>query len=562
MDDSSRVGGMKILVVSLLRLGDILLSTAVLRSLKRQNPNAEIHILINGQFKSVATLIPYVSKVFCFDRDGLQHMIGTPDHSLLEAYFRIEDLVEKLQVENYDKVINLTHNRLSGWLTALVGCKNTQGVVYNSEGRFSVGSRWFEYLNDNTAPSLNNVFHFVDVFHYGAEVATPDRRIELKEGEAGRVFAQNLFKNPNAQRIVLQPGTNEKKKTFGTKKWKNIASLVAQTQPDAEIYILGAPSEQNILDEICEGTKFIPVMASLEEVFSVLQLSHMLITGDTSIKHLATGTKIKILEISLGSSELRKTGAYISGAIILQGKVPCAPCSHRTACTQKTHECADKVSEELIALTVGAMLRQDESALRMLAHEFRDEATVLRTQINTQGDWAAYELGNRFSQDEIGRWIDRTSSKLFLEKTHEKQIGEFGSEGLELKVLLENIFPDQSWREWVSELKEMEKQVIWFEEQIVKLLGRLKEILVRMDSGTYLDRYISELRQFCEKVEMTPLFQSYGKQISLILDEVPTGAAPFVTVKHLREQLGTAHQRTKIELKLIRGLQTGFMEVV
>jgi hypothetical protein len=108
----------------------------------------------------------------------------------------------------------------------------------------------------------------------------------------------------------------------------------------------------------------------------------------------------------------------------------------------------------------------------------------------------------------------------------------------------------------------MEKQVVWFEEQIAKLLGRLKEILVRMDSGVHLERYISELRQFCEKVETTPLFQSYGRQISLLLDDVPMKAAPFVTVKHLREQLGTAHQRTKIELKLIRGLQNGFMEVV
>src|SRR4051812_44844975 len=100
---------MKILVVSLLRLGDILLATSVLRSLKRENPKAEIHILINGQFQAVTNLIPHVTKVFSFDRDGIQQIIGTADRSLLEAYFRVEDLVEQLQTEQYDKVINLTH---------------------------------------------------------------------------------------------------------------------------------------------------------------------------------------------------------------------------------------------------------------------------------------------------------------------------------------------------------------------------------------------------------------------------------------------------------------------
>src|ERR1035438_9564446 len=99
---------MKILVVSLLRLGDILMATSVLRSLKKDHPEAELHILINKQFEMLARLIPHVDKVYCFDRQGLQDIIGRGDRQLLEAYHQVDDLVTELGRNQYDQVLNLT----------------------------------------------------------------------------------------------------------------------------------------------------------------------------------------------------------------------------------------------------------------------------------------------------------------------------------------------------------------------------------------------------------------------------------------------------------------------
>ncbi|MDZ4678110.1 MAG: glycosyltransferase family 9 protein [Oligoflexia bacterium] len=555
---------MKILVISLLRLGDILMATSVLRSLRREYPGAELHVLINGQFQSVANIIPFVNKVYSFDRAGIQQILGSQDRNILEAYFRIEDLVEQLQTEGYDQVVNLTHNRLSGWMTALIACPNTRGVVFGVNGKFSVGSGWFEYLNDFTDPSSDNVFHFVDVFHYGAGLSGADRRIELLETKAGAAFAEQTYtKYADKKRILIQACSNENKKTLAPKKWNKLIRVLQNLEPGIQVFILGAPNEKEAVAAICaDNPRLIPVICNLEQAYSLIKQGHLLITVDTSIKHIAAATKIKILEISVGSSEYRKTGAYTPGAVILQGVVPCAPCSHRGGCTQPTHECAEKISAEMVAMVASGMLRQDEMALRTLAHEYKDEVLLLKTHVNSRGDWAAYPLAESFSAKEINSWIDRASFKLYLQKTHEKAVGEYGTEGLELKQLLENIFPDRAKQDWVTELKSLEKNVTWFETQVGEFLNKLKSLLGAMHEPSRFSQYIVELEEFCVQAEQSNYFKSYSRQLLLSIKDSSADNNQFQVVKKLREKLSHAHQRTKIELKLIRGLQTGFMEII
>jgi ADP-heptose:LPS heptosyltransferase len=560
LDGDSRVDRMKILVVSLLRLGDILLSTSVLRSLRHKFPNAEIHILINGQFSAVAEMIPSIDKVFTFDREALQEIIGSPDRNLLEAYFRVEDLGEKLKSEKYDKVINLTHNRLSGWITAFIACPDTRGVMFGAQGKFSVGSKWFDYLNDFVDAHRTNTFHFVDVFHYGAGIATRDRRIILNETSMAKDFAKQVIGAHSGPVIAIQPFSAEVKKTFNFKKWAEIISLIKKLEPTSKILILGAPNEKYGVSEISKNSDSVEVICTLSEAFSILNRVQLLITGDTSIKHMAASVSdLKVLEISLGSSEYLKTGVYKEGSVIIQGLAPCAPCSHRTLCTQPTHLCGDHVSSDLVAMAASSILRHDELGLRTLAYEDRKVVTIARTHISNNGDWSAYPLGHKLSASEINSWVDRASFKLYLEGSHSEPVGEFGTEGLHLKSVLENMFPENSKFDWSQELGILENGIEDFEEELENYLNRLKLLLADYTDESKLNDYIKDLEGFCLKTAGSH-FSTYSHQILWSLKDSQTRDNTFEIIKNLREKLSHAHQRTKIEIKLIRGLQTQFKE--
>ena len=82
----------KILILRFSSIGDIVLTTPVVRCIKEQVPGAEVHYCTKKAFQSIVANNPYVDKV---------HVLGD----------KLGDLVQELKAENFDFVVDL-HNNL------------------------------------------------------------------------------------------------------------------------------------------------------------------------------------------------------------------------------------------------------------------------------------------------------------------------------------------------------------------------------------------------------------------------------------------------------------------
>ncbi len=60
---------MKILVIRFSSIGDIVLTTPVVRVLKTQLDEAEIHFVTKLQYKMLVENNPYIDKVFCLEKE-------------------------------------------------------------------------------------------------------------------------------------------------------------------------------------------------------------------------------------------------------------------------------------------------------------------------------------------------------------------------------------------------------------------------------------------------------------------------------------------------------------
>ena len=174
-------------MLSLLRLGDIILSVPALAALRAAHRDCEIHLLVNQSFVNIAKLIPSVDHVIGFDREMMQQGLVEADRALFEPFDRLNAFISELNEHKYNSVVNLTQNRFSGYLSSLVNAENHLGLSLNSKGQASFGTLWFRYLNDVVGAGAKSIFHYADLFKYGsAEAPELERAPLLRETPAGR----------------------------------------------------------------------------------------------------------------------------------------------------------------------------------------------------------------------------------------------------------------------------------------------------------------------------------------------------------------------------------------
>lgn len=555
---------MKILVVSLLRLGDIVMTTPALEGLRKQYPSAQVDLLINKQFAGLAPMLEGVRKVHLFDRKSLQQSLGDVNTPIFEAYDQVSALVNRLNYESYDRVINLTHNRLSAWLIALLNSEDKRGLSFTNRGQASFGSPWFRYLNDYVATGGREVFHNSDIFYYGSGLDHEPGAIQLRETAEGVSEAEQILEGQR-EFILIQAKTSEAKKDWGSEALATALRQLRLLHPSIEFYIMGAPFEEDFVDEclsLCQakGVKAQKAICSLAGALSLIHRARLLITGDTSVKHMACATKTPVVELSLGSSDYRKTGVYKEGSVIIQGKVACAPCSHSQPCDQKSHVCRIQIRPEVVALVANHLMRKQYKEIRVIAEEYSDQVEIMTTHIAQSGFWVAQPATSEMNEWMVNRWLEHSTWKMLLQKEHFKPVGAFGSEGSRIKSFVDDLHVHSSKESWFVILDKIEKQTRRSEGEMFWLKGVMRKALSSGNEQNSFDSWLDELRRFHERHDGENLHVGH-----LISREGWSDDNKLVDIRHLRKAqnyINDIYARTQIKLKLIRSLRSQVMESV
>lgn len=430
---------MKILVINLLRLGDMVMTVPVINGLANKRADAQIDVLSFEPVAALQPMLPNVRRWWTLNRDELQEGMNRADVPTLASFAVLQEQLDAINAEKYDLIINLTQTHFSAWIAGYLKAGDRLGLTYDLKGLPHFYSPWFRYLDERADGEVEDVFHHTDIFAHACGLGESGRDWSMTSTAKGQaeVAALNLG---TGEVVAMQLFTSDEKKNWPLKQWTEFARNIKRERPETKLVAIGAPNERARLEEFIldSNIEITPAIISLEGAVALLNRAQVLVTGDTSIKHLANAGTAKVVELSIGWSEARRTGIYKADSLILRAEgVPSAGAVHGA---------------------VSAMLAGNWFAIEQVAAAYKGEVNIQRSRELSSGFWYAQDLSEQCNVRLVTTLVERCAWKITLNRERQKQFSEFGSEGVALRRELRALIPGDAENPVLAHLDFLEKQ--------------------------------------------------------------------------------------------------------
>jgi ADP-heptose:LPS heptosyltransferase len=312
----------KILVIRFSSIGDIVLTTPVVRCLKKQIPDAEIHFLTKISFVSLVENNPYVSKIYSI-KD------------------KVAEVGEALKKEKYDFVIDLHHNLRSAQVKRAAG---TKAFSFN---KLNIGKWLLVNFKINKLPNI----HIVDRYFETVKtlgVVNDNAGLDFFIPEKDLVDIVVAFKLNANNYHALVVGGSYYTKQIPINKLQEICRL-----SDRPIIVLGG--KEDIVTGLQLEKEFTGKVFSacgkfnINQSASIVQQADKIITSDTGLMHIAAAFKKDVF--SLWGNTIPEFGMYPylpgKGSKILEVKnLSCRPCSKLgySKCPKGHFKCMNEIN--------------------------------------------------------------------------------------------------------------------------------------------------------------------------------------------------------------------------
>ena len=303
-----------ILIVRLSSLGDILLTTPLIRSLKKQNPNLQIDLLIRSEYSDLLKANPYISSLHLFSREDQEN----------------KKLKIKLMEMKYDCIIDLQNNlRSKLFLNNLTG----EVLTFNKK-RFE--KVLLVHLKINLLKEVSQI-----PIRYAETI--PD--FQLDDEGLDMFLPENITSRiPPGQNVIgLCPGARHFTKRWQKENFIQLGKMLIEK--GFSVALFGGKSDRELCEEISKeipGSVNLPTEDDILQLATDMQQCKAIVCNDSGLMHAACAVKIPV--VAIYGSTVREFGFTPYGCknIILENNsLTCRPCSHigKKKCPQKHFRC-------------------------------------------------------------------------------------------------------------------------------------------------------------------------------------------------------------------------------
>jgi heptosyltransferase-1 len=343
---------MKILCIRLSAIGDIVMASPLIKSLRVRYPDAYIAWLVQSETSELLTANPLLDEVIVWPRGDWRRLWR--NMRWLKLAREIRNFTGQLRARHFDIVIDLQGLLKSGIWARLTGAPLRIGLG-SKEGSRLLMNQIIDKPGDDDriGPEYRHLAHSLglDYSEFDMDVALTD--------EDQRYAAQIIEDNGLASGfIVVCPFTTRPQKHWVEDRWTALAQRM-HTEFGARTIILGGPDNRETAASIaanCQDTVTnLAGRTRLRQAAALIGRASLLVGVDTGLTHM--GIMFNIPTIAIFGSTRPYLETEHNNTVIIYKQLECSPCGRNPTCGG-AFTCMTSVSVDEVMANAARLLRK------------------------------------------------------------------------------------------------------------------------------------------------------------------------------------------------------------
>jgi heptosyltransferase-2 len=330
----------KILIIRLSSLGDVVLTTPVIKALKEKFPQSEIYFLTKGIYSDVLKNNPFLSSVIKFNPDQ--------KHSGLAG---LREIIRELAQYHFDLIIDLHSNLRSFFIRHLLKAEKKIRYKKRVLARFFIV--YFKWLKIKPQHTIDSYLLSLRKLNIKNAKVKPEIFLDEKTEKFAQNFLwQNKIKKDDIL-VGISPGAKWETKRWDGSKFLRLCQILLENDK-YKIVLFGSAEEKNLVENLTKNFSdrvFKGIGLSLLELSALIGKCEVFVSNDSGLMHIATAMDVPVIAIfgpthpNLGFSPLGERN------VILTTNEKCSPCSlhGEKPCKKERPYCFEKIFPEEVA---------------------------------------------------------------------------------------------------------------------------------------------------------------------------------------------------------------------
>jgi heptosyltransferase-3 len=334
----------KILALQFKYLGDAVLMTPALRTIRSHFPNGELHVLVPEEVAPIFNHLPWLDRVWPMPRKRGHARIG-----------QNWPIIRALRRERFDRSVDFAGNDRGAILSLLIGARQRLGLL--SPGGF-LGRRFC--YNQCVASAPITQYESLRLAHVLSawDIAPPSSlKLEIHADPALDTVAASLLPE---RTVLCHMASSQPNRQWPVQHWAAFHQLAAAAGRRLAFTTAIGAREQLLMDELkklAPDAPVLPVVPDLSQFLAVLKRAKVFISGDTGPLHFAAGLGVPTISL-FGPSSAARWAPVGERHRVLTGSL--CSCGAGVSICENANHCLAAISPEQVFNCLQAVLAESE----------------------------------------------------------------------------------------------------------------------------------------------------------------------------------------------------------